>query len=53
VLNNKGKLTFNIADVFNSAVFQGMTETENIFRESEFQWTYRTFKLSFNYRLGK
>ncbi len=52
VLNNKGKLTFNIADVFNSAVFRGMTETENIFRESEFQWTYRTFRLSFNYRLG-
>ncbi len=53
VLNNKGKLTFNVADVFNSAIFRGMTETENIFRESEFQWTYRTFKLSFNYRLGK
>lgn len=52
VLNNKGKLTFNVADVFNSAVFRGMTETDSIFRESEFQWTYRTFRLSFNYRLG-
>jgi ferric enterobactin receptor len=53
VLNNKGKLTFNIADVFNSAVFRGMTETNNIYRESEFQWTYRTFRLSLNYRFGK
>ena len=53
VLNNKGKLTFNIADVFNSAVFRGMTETDNIYRESEFQWTYRTFKLSLNYRLSQ
>lgn len=53
VLKNKGKLTFNVADVFNSAVYRGMTETENIFRESEFQWTFRTYKLSFNYRLGK
>lgn len=53
VLNNKGKLTFNVSDVFNSSVFRGMTETENIFRESEFQWTYRTLKLSFNYRIGK
>jgi ferric enterobactin receptor len=52
VLNNKGKLTFNIADIFNSSVFRGMTETNNVFRESEFQWTYRTYKLSFNYRLG-
>ena len=53
VLNKKGKLTFNIADVFNSAVFRGMTETDNIYRESEFLWTYRTFKLSLNYRFGK
>jgi len=53
VLNNKGKLTFNIADVFNSAVFRGMTDTEIIFRENEFQWSYRTFRLSFNYRIGQ
>lgn len=53
VLNNKGKLTFNIADVFNSAVFRGMTETNSIYRESEFLWTYRTFRLSLNYQIGK
>ncbi|MFK7771452.1 MAG: TonB-dependent receptor [Saprospiraceae bacterium] len=53
VLNNRGKLTFNIADVFNSAVFRGMVETENIYRETEFLWTYRTFRLSLNYRLSQ
>ena len=48
--NKKGRLTLAIADVFNTNVYRGNTESPTLYRESEFRWRFRTTRLSFNYR---
>lgn len=53
ILKEKGKLTVNISDVFNSRRVRGTFITENIFRENDYRWRSRTIRLSFNYRFKK
>ena len=45
-----GKLSFNISDLFSSQKTGGITDTPDIFRNTEFRWRYRTMRLSYNYR---
>ncbi len=53
ILKNKGTLTLSIRDVFNSRRRRGIIDTENLFREEEFQWRGRTATLTLNYRLNQ
>jgi len=53
ILKNNGTLTFNASDPFQTRRRRGITETENFYREDDFQWRGRTFRLTLNYRLNQ
>lgn len=53
VFKNRGKLTLNISDVFNSNVWKGRKDIPTLYRETEFRWRFRTVRLNFSYRFGK
>lgn len=53
LFQNKGTLTLNISDVFNSRKTRGIDFTDTFFQEDEYQWRERTIKLTLYYRLGK
>ena len=46
----KGRLTFNVSDLFNTQVITGQYETDVLFGETDFRWTYRTMRLNFYYK---
>lgn len=53
VLKGNGTVTFSIQDVFNSRRWRSITETENFYSESDFQWRPRQFQLTFSYRFNE
>lgn len=53
VIKDKGTLTLNVSDVFNSRKRRSETRTENVFTESEFQFRQRQVTLSFLYRFNQ
>lgn len=53
ILNNNGTLTFSIRDVFNTRRWRGITEGDNFYAESDFQWRARQVSLTFSYRLNR
>lgn len=53
ILHNKGTLTLNVSDLFNSRKWRTVTEGENFRTESTFQWRRRQVNLTFNYRINQ
>ena len=53
VLKKKGTLTLSINDVFNNRRRRSTYEDDFFFREDDFQWRARSFRLTFNYRLNQ
>lgn len=52
LFKGKGNLSFNVRDMFNTRVFQSVTESEYFYKDSDFQWRSRQFTLNFTYRLN-
>lgn len=52
LLKGKATLSFNVRDVFNTRKRRSITETDDLYKEDEFQWRQRSFILSFSYRFG-
>ncbi|WP_299440749.1 TonB-dependent receptor [uncultured Aquimarina sp.] len=50
---DKGSLTFNVSDLFNSRKRQSVSTTETFTTDGEFQWRERSFTLSFTYRFNQ
>ncbi|MDO6601680.1 TonB-dependent receptor domain-containing protein [Arenibacter palladensis] len=53
VLKDKGSLTLNVSDIFNSRKRITDTRTENVATYSEFQFRQRQITLSFQYRFNQ
>lgn len=53
ILKDKGSLTLNVGDIFNSRKRRTETRTENVLTYSEFQWRERQITLSFQYRFNQ
>lgn len=53
VFSEKGTITFNVNDLFNSAKRRSYTETAFFTSDSEFQWRVRQFTLGFVYRFNQ
>ncbi len=53
VLKGKGTLVASVRDLLNSRKRRGITQTEELYSESEFQWRARQFLLSFTYRINQ
>ncbi|MEQ8910024.1 MAG: outer membrane beta-barrel family protein [Vicingaceae bacterium] len=53
VMQGKGTLVASVRDLLNSRKYRGITDTEYLYRETEFQWRARQFLLSFTYRINK
>lgn len=53
ILRNKGTLTLNVSDLFNTRKMRSVTEGDNFRNESTFQWRRRQVNLTFNYRINQ
>lgn len=53
ILKDKGSISLNVSDIFNSRMRKSETRTENVFTYSEFQWRERQITLSFQYRFNQ
>ncbi len=53
VLKGKGTVTLNGKDILNTRKRRSITDTGEIYSESEHQWRSRQILLSFNYRLNQ
>lgn len=53
VLKGKGTVTANVRDVFNTRRYISITEQEDFFARSEFQWSRTQFTLGFTYRINR
>jgi len=53
ILRNKGTLTLNVSDLFNTRKMRTVTEGDNFRSESDFQWRRRQVNLTFNYRINQ
>ncbi|MEC7264765.1 MAG: outer membrane beta-barrel family protein [Bacteroidota bacterium] len=53
IFKEKGTLSLNVSDVFNSRKRRSFTETANFSSDSEFQWRRRQVNLSFIYRFNQ
>lgn len=53
ILHNKATLGLNVSDVFNTRKWRSITNTEEIYAESMFQWRPRSIRLVFNYRFNQ
>ncbi|MFB6305753.1 MAG: outer membrane beta-barrel family protein, partial [Flavobacteriales bacterium] len=51
IMNEKGKLTLQGRDVFNTRVRRSITNTEDYYEKSKFQWQSRQIRLTFTYKL--
>lgn len=49
----KGVLSLNVRDVFNTRRWRSIVETDQFYRETEFQWASRQATLSFTYYFGQ
>lgn len=53
ILKDKGSLSLNVRDLFNTGKRKSETRTDNVFTYSEFQWRQRQITLSFLYRFNQ
>ncbi|MBC8769983.1 TonB-dependent receptor [Arenibacter sp. BSSL-BM3] len=53
ILKDKGSLTLNVGDIFNTRKRRSDTRTENVATYSEFQWRERQITLTFQYRFNQ
>ncbi|MCM4152217.1 TonB-dependent receptor [Arenibacter sp. N53] len=53
ILKDKGSLTLNVGDIFNTRKRRSDTRTENVATYSEFQWRQRQITLTFQYRFNQ
>ncbi|HFX18045.1 MAG TPA: TonB-dependent receptor, partial [Flavobacteriales bacterium] len=53
VFKNKGTLSLNISDLFNTRKFSMETLTDNYYSTNEYQWRKRSISLSFTYRFNQ
>jgi outer membrane receptor protein involved in Fe transport len=53
IIKDKGTLSLNVSDLFNSRKRISETRTDNVFTYSEFQWRMRQITLSFLYRFNQ
>ena len=53
LMKGKATLVASVRDLFNTRKRRSITETEELFSESEFQWRARQFLLSFTYRINE
>lgn len=53
VLKEKGTITFNVRDLFNSRIRRSITDIEGFYSESTSQWRPRQFRITFTYRLNQ
>ena len=53
ILRNKGTLTLNVSDLFNTRKMRSTTEGDTFYNVSEFQWRRRQINLTFNYRINQ
>ncbi len=53
VMKKRGTLTLSARDLFNTRKWRSITEFDDYYATSEFQWRSRQIVLSFNYRLNQ
>lgn len=53
ILKQKASIGFNVRDVFNSRIFRSITETDEIYAVTDFQWRPRSFRVTFTYRFNQ
>lgn len=53
LLDDRGKLTLNVLDVFTSRKIRNYFSTPSLFRENDYLWNKTRVRLSFNYRFGQ
>jgi len=53
LLKDKGTLSLNVSDLFNTGKRMSETKTPNVFIDSEFQWRQRQINLTFTYRFNQ
>lgn len=53
IWQGKGTVSFAVQDLLNSRKWRSITEFENYYAESEFQWRARQIVFSLNYRLNQ
>ncbi|WP_026811757.1 outer membrane beta-barrel family protein [Arenibacter latericius] len=53
ILKDKGSISLNVSDIFNTRKRTSTTRTENVLTYSEFQWRERQITLSFQYRFNQ
>lgn len=53
ILKKNGTITFSVQDILNTRRWRSITETENFYSESDFQWRPRQFQLTFSYRFNQ
>lgn len=53
ILHNKGTLTLNVSDLFNTRRMRNTIEGDNFYSVSNFQWRRRQVNLTFNYRINQ
>ncbi|PSK88829.1 outer membrane beta-barrel family protein [Taibaiella chishuiensis] len=53
LLKGNATVTFNVRDVFNTRKWRNVTDTPELFAQTEMQWRPRSFQLSFSYRFNQ
>lgn len=53
ILDEKGRITLGVRDLFNTRVRRSIVDTEDYHSESEFQWRSRQFRLTFSYQFKR
>jgi outer membrane cobalamin receptor len=53
VFKSKGTLTLNVQDLLNSRKFRFVLDQPELYAENEFQWSERSYTLTFIYRLNQ
>jgi hypothetical protein len=53
IMKSKATLTLNASDIFNTRKRRSVTEADNFYSVSDFQWHGRQVNLTFNYRLNQ
>lgn len=51
ILNDRGNIALSVSDLFNTRKWRSITEGDNFYYDSEFQWRARTIRFTFDYRL--
>ena len=53
ILNEKGTLSLNVRDLFDSSGRISEAFTETFYSESKYRWSSRSFTLNFTYRINQ